>query len=330
MKKLFAILVVAVMAFSMASCAPINDAEVAILWQSGDKATLPGSLIDTMERAMYTENIGYKHYGAQGDQQEQIKQAQTAVDAGCCALMVNLVDFAAAKDIISIAKQKDIPLVFFGCEVDESALAGYDKVAWVAADESSVVDVQGKLIGDYVNSKVDKKTGKNTLDRNGDGKLSYAAYGEVEESVKASGVELELVKDPEKNGDRVEIIVTDNDTTALELLSDLWEKGYNKDKLVTHFIPLFTVGSNAEAFDFYDKEELTEEDKKNFIFTVTEIIGQGRIAGTVVENRDGISAAAAQIVRNLIKGESLFTDIAQDSVTGDKSVKISYIPVMAG
>ena len=40
----------------------------------------------------------------------------------------------------------------------------------------------------------------------------------------------------------VELIVTNNDSTAFEVLKALQSKDYNTDKLTTHYVPIFTVG----------------------------------------------------------------------------------------
>ena len=328
MKKLIAILAAAIMVFSIAACGSINDKNIAILWQGSNTASVPGTLIDTMERAMYTENISYVHYGAQGDSKAQLEQAEKAVKEGCAALMVNLVDAASAQQIVDIAKEKDVPVVFFDCEVEDSVLNGYDKAACVSTDIDSVASVQGKLIKEYIEKNTDKK-GNNKLDRNNDGKISYAAFGEVEATVKATELDLELIEDPQANGDKVELIITDKEETALELLKKLWEKEYNNKMLKTHFIPLFTVGSDADASEFYDGKELEEDELETFVYTVTEIIGKGRIAGTAIVDRDGISAAAAKITKNLIKGNDIFDSIAEENVSGNKNVKIPYTYLMA-
>ena len=47
------------------------------------------------------------------------------------------------------------------------------------------------------------------------------------------------------------------------------------------------------------------------IYTTINVIGDGRIAGTALEDNDAISIAVATITRNLIKGNDTFKDVAK-------------------
>ena len=120
MKKLIAMLLVAVLAMSFAACGTINETEVSILWSGDGIVHLPNSLINAVERAMFIESISYAHYGANGDQVEQTKQANAALNAGCSALVVELVDVAAAQEIVDAAKAKNVPVVFMNCNIEYS------------------------------------------------------------------------------------------------------------------------------------------------------------------------------------------------------------------
>ena len=127
MKKWIAMLLLAAMMLSLAACGKVNDSPVAILWSGDGEVKVPNSLINSMERAMYIENIRYDHYGANGNPDTQIQQAKEALEAGCAALMVELVtdvEDAAAKAIIVAAKAKNVPVVFFNCNVSDDVLAG--------------------------------------------------------------------------------------------------------------------------------------------------------------------------------------------------------------
>ena len=96
MKKIIAIAVLAALVLSLAACAPINSAPVAVLWANDSEAISPNSLINAMDRALYIENISYTYYGAEGDAAKQLQQAEEALNAGCAVLMVEPVDATAA------------------------------------------------------------------------------------------------------------------------------------------------------------------------------------------------------------------------------------------
>ena len=49
------------------------------------------------------------------DQQEQDEIVEEMIDAGCDVLCVNLVDRTAPSNIVRMARQNDIPVIFFKC-----------------------------------------------------------------------------------------------------------------------------------------------------------------------------------------------------------------------
>lgn len=368
MKKLIAITLIAVMVLGLAACGTINKAEVSVLWSGDGIVKVPDSLINAMERAMYIENISYKHYGSNGDQAAQTKQAQDALNAGCAALVVELVDVSAAQTIVDAAKAKNVPVIFFNCAVEEAVASSYEKCIVIDTDADSLAKVYGDLIA---TSLYTEKKGKVTLnyDRNADGKISYAGFGEVAATVEVINAALTakgLAALEAVSGDSVdavigsfteesaaaELIITTDDTTAQSVLVALQGKGYNKDRLSTHCIPVFTVGNTADykalvladrpegAHDadnvqeyFKSKQYLVdlrtveEKDLDAMIYTTTDIISDGRLAGTAVEDYDSIAVAVAAVLRNLLKGNETFKDIAADQVVGTWAVKIPYTTV---
>lgn len=263
MKKIIAILLAAVMVMSFAACGSINETNVAILWSGEGVVRVPNSLINAMERAMYIESISYDHYGANGDQAVQTQQAMDALNAGCAALAVELVDPAAAQEIVDAAKAKNVPVVFFNCDVEEAVVSSYEKCALVTTDEATLAEVQGKLIAEALyKEKKEVATLNEDRDLNGDGQISYAAFGDVAatlEVVNATLAEKGLPALVPVEGDMaavigafteeaaaVELIITADDATALEVLVSLQVVGYNKDRLKTHFVPVFTVGNDTD------------------------------------------------------------------------------------
>lgn len=337
MKKIIAIVLLAAMVLGLCACGTINENDVAVLWSGADKAQIPNSLINAMDRAMYIENIAYTYYGAEGDAVRQLEQAQQALDAGCTALMVELVDAASAQRIVDLAKAKNVPVIFFGCDVDETVTAGYDKCVVVNTDESTLPKVQGEMIAEYL------KKNAEDLDRNSDGKISYVNMlaEELEIDTKEVEQELERLDVTEVDPATVEMVITGDDITALGLLVELQGKGYNTDKLVTHYVAIFTVGNEAdykayvlESAPAGEKElkahyednkylvDLTtveKEDLDAMIYTTANVIDAGRIAGTAMEDYDAIAVAAAEACAALITGkgvEKSVIDVSYTTYTG--------------
>lgn len=271
MKKIISLLLVSVLVlltFCLTGCSSSND-NVAILWSGEDTATVPGSLIDCMERSMYTENISYKHYGAKGDAAAQLEQAKTVLNDGCAVLIVELVSNTYAQEIVDAAKEKTVPVVFFNCNVSDEVINSYDKCVLVVPDENTINSVQGLLIADYV------KANFKDIDKNEDNKITVINCGFSAEDVaeiiakvneilatddyKVSrdflgftnkfNMSVEL-SDSTFDADSVadyEMLLAIDDTTAYELLVELQKQDYNTDKLKEKFVPIITVG---DKFDY--------------------------------------------------------------------------------
>ena len=184
MKKLIALILLAALAMSICACSPVNSAPAALLWAESDAALTPSSLINTMDRAMYIENIKYSYYGAKGDAAKQLQQAEEALTAGCGMLMVEPVGPAAAQQFIDLAKAKDVPVLFFGKAVDAEVLNTYDKCYIVQTNEDSLAEKRNEMLVKYLEDEKNVKK----VDRNEDGKISIL-------SKTASPVTLELSKE---------------------------------------------------------------------------------------------------------------------------------------
>ncbi len=315
MKKFVAIMLAVMMVLSLAACGPINETEVSVLWADLADTKLHNSLENSMDKAMYVESINYTYYDANGDQAAQTKQAEEVLNKGCAVLMVNLVDTAAAQDIVDMAKAKSVPVVFFGCEVDAAVVSGYDKCVNVYSDHTTAAAVQAEQINDAVNDKKGENLAK--LDKNSDGKITYVVYGSADVSsvtnLVAYGEPLD-VAEAKNAGSLVgsaELIITDSDAVALEVLASLQAAGYNAtDK--TKSIPLYTIGSRTPAMDFTKvDEDLSAEDKAQYVYTISELIAAGSASGAATDNFDSICNSAAAAARSFIKGEAITETIVK-------------------
>lgn len=314
MKKIIAIVLAMVIVLALGACGTINDTEVSILWSGeSDQATVPNSLINAVDRAMYIEKISYKHYAAAGNQSTQTQQAKTALDAGCAALMVELVDPTAAQEIVDLAKAKNVPVVFFNCEVDAAVVASYDKCGLVTSDEATMASVYGLEISKYAIENMD------ALDRNEDGVLTYFAVGDMADLVAeidknltaegqkalkaAEGTELASILPAEVEGEiAVELILTASDEEALTVLKELQAKGYNSTKLKTHCVALFTVGLDADASAFTDTSAMTEEELDALIYNAMNVIDAGQMAATALVDYDTMAVTAAAMLSSFLEG----------------------------
>lgn len=337
MKKILAFVLAAVLLLSLAACGAKNEQAVAVLWSEGDHAVIPNSLINAMDRAMYIENINYTYYGANGDAALQVTQAQQALDAGCPVLLVELVDAASAQSIVDLAKAKSVPVVFFGCEVDASVVSSYDKCYHVNTDESTKAAQLQTMLEGYLKDNAKDLAKKESV--------RYANLSGYELIFKYEGIQLEevTVDAAAVVPEDVDLIVTESDAQAFEILLQLQAKDYNTNKLVTNRVVLLTVGNEVdykgyvlegapegedarkEHFEsnkyLVDLTTVKEEDLAAMIYTTINVVDTGRICGTVMEDFDAIAVAAAKLTANLLTGKGATEGI--EHADGNK-VNVSY------
>ena len=101
---------------------------------------------------------------AAGSQRTQDDQVKEMLDAGCNVLCVNLVDRASASEIIDLAREKDVPVIFFNREPVAEDLRQWEKLYYVGADARQSGSLQGELAADLIWENVQ-------IDRNRDGKI---------------------------------------------------------------------------------------------------------------------------------------------------------------
>ena len=348
MKKLLAILLLAALSLTLFSCGAINkDGEVSVLWSDMDDEFL-ATVADALDRAMYIENINYTHYDAEGNDATLVTLAEDAIEGGAVALVVSTESVAVATEIADRAKAASIPVIFL-CSSDlVSALCAEREGCYaVSMKEESLSTVLGEAVAADLLANYDK------YDRNGDGKISYAAFGlsavavpVINEKLKAAD-KPELIADAvnvalptagiaatvdrifdgydgsgnEVNDTPVELILTDDDAYVAELLAALWKYELNYRKLTTHFLPLYTVGISAAAGDLLPDNV---KDEERDAFSVMNTVDKGYVSAAALADDDALALTCAAMLRNLIReADSAVAGIDEALVDGRK-VRIPY------
>ena len=96
--------------------------------------TYISSVRSSRDKELKDAGLKYQNYDANGNQTTQTEQVQTAIAKGSSVLAVNIVDTGsndAAQNIINLAKEKNIPVIFFIRSVDESVVKSYDKCVFI-------------------------------------------------------------------------------------------------------------------------------------------------------------------------------------------------------
>ena len=177
MKKLIAIVLALAVVLSLAACGGAKPAEtkVSVFWY--DEADVYLSTVRSeLNKALETAGIAYDNQYAGKDQAKQLEQIKTAIAGGTTLLVVNVVtsgDPDIAQAVLDAAGK--VPVVFFNRAIgnegsDVTFLNGKDTACFIGTDAPEAGHMQGKMVGDHVLANYD------TLDLNGDGKISYAMF----------------------------------------------------------------------------------------------------------------------------------------------------------
>lgn len=235
-------------------------------------------------------------------------------------ICINLVDRTDAMSIVDMAKNADVPVIFFNRELVEEDLRRWDKLYYVGANPAESGKMQAQII---INALSDNNKMKET-DFSGDGILQYVMLeGEAGhqdalirtkvsvEELKAAGFEMDKLGDEIANWNReqaatkmtsilsgypwqVELVIANDDNIALGALDALENKGVPK-------LPMI-VGVNGES-------------------EVLEAIKEGTIEGTVYNNAFSQGDCIAKMAYSLAVGTEFPEDI---EIVNDKYVFVPY------
>ena len=240
---------------------------------------------------------------AAGVQRTQDDQVKELINAGCDVLCVNLVDRADPSEIIDMAREHEVPIIFFNREPVAEDLMQWDQIYYVGADAEESGVMQGELAADMIKNN-------SQTDRNRDGKIQYVVLeGEpghqdaiirTETAVKTltdSGIELEKLSYQIANWNRaqaenrmeqligqypnqIELVLSNNDDMALGAMD-----AYKKLKYTETALPVFFGIDGTDAG--------------------LEAVVDSELAGTVYNDKEGQAKAMAELCWALITGDGM-------------------------
>lgn len=240
---------------------------------------------------------------AVGSQRTQNDQVKEMIDEGCNILCINLVDRTDPSEIIDSAKEKNIPIIFFNREPVAEDMMQWDKLYYVGAKARQSGQMQGEIAANLILK--DK-----SIDKNHDGKIQYVVLeGEMGhqdaivrtdssvETILAKGIKMEKLSYEIANwkraqaqnrmeqlirqyGNTIELVLFNNDDMALGALDSYRIMGYTKDNMPM----MLGVDGMQEAL---------------------EAVKDGRLTGTVYNDKEGQAKMMAAIVFASVSGKGL-------------------------
>ena len=312
MKKLLALVLVAVMALGMVNLA-VAEAPIKVgvcIYKYDDNFM---TLYRTeLQRYLEEKGCQVTVMDGKGDQNEQTNQINAFIAEGVDVLIINLVQSTSAAAVIDLAKAADIPVVFINREPSAEDMQLWDKICYVGADARQSGTFQGEIIVDT----------ENKGDFNGNGVVDYVmivgdpenvdAQYRTEFSIKAlTDAGLTVNKLFEQRGDwaqekgqelaanalaqfgsEIDVIFCNNDGMALGALQSIQAAG----RIVGTDIYLVGVDALPE---------------------VVELVNSGEMTGTVLNDHIGQSHKAADVAIEVAGG-----------ATPEKNYTVDYVKVI--
>ena len=315
MKKLLAMALALCMILTLCAVASADDVKtykvgVSIYQFTDNFMTLYRNEIENYFKSLETDSVKYEITMADGknDMAEQTNQVQNFITQGMDVIILNLVQTSSADAVIDMVVDAGIPLVLINREplaydadgntIDEAYEGILDNptVCYVGADARQSGTFQGQMV-----LALDNKG-----DLNGDGKVSYIMIDLTD-----AGVEVEELFDQVGNwdqtkgqelcasaltqfGDKVEVVFCNNDAMALGAATAITAAG----RTVGEDIYLYGVDALEEA---------------------VQLIKEGEMSGTVLNDAMGQSHAAVDVAIQLLNGEEIQNYYWVDYVMVDKA-----------
>ncbi len=351
MKKFLAVMMVLVLAVGLVACGGGNDSqsggggEVSVFYYTYSD-TYISSVRSAMDKLLTNAGLKYQNYDANGNQTTQTEQVTTAIAKGSKLLVVNVVDTGsndAAQNIINMAKDNDIPVIFFNRSVEESVVSSYDKCVFVGTDYEMAGHMQGEMIGQYLVDHYDK------VDLNGDGKISYVMFKGQEGNMEAIARTQYGVEDANKvlkAAGKPELVFYDSSNSNKYLVDQngQWSSAAATDYMGTILAQYSEANKNMVELVIANNDEMAlgaisglqaagynnGGDKVIPVFGVDatdaakEAIANGNMVGTIKQDADGMATTITAIAQNFFGGKAALDGLNQDDLVGNWRVNIPY------
>lgn len=234
---------------------------------------------------------------ASGSQTTQNEQVQTLIEKGCNVICVNLVDRTEPTTITDMAEKNGIPIIFFNRELVTEDLERWDELYYVGADAFESGVIQGELAAEAFLTNAE-------MDKNGDGICQYVVLeGEAGHqdsivrteysinTIMEKGVEVEKLGYAIANwnraqaqtkmasmlaqyGDRIELILANNDDMALGAIDALKSEGIPMEEWPAVFgidgtdVGLAAVKNGEMMATVYNDKEGQAQQMLNLAFAI--------------------------------------------------------------
>ncbi len=331
----------------------LSDANIAVFYYTYSD-TYIASVRTALDKQLDTLGVKYQDYDSNSNQTTQNEQIDTAISTGATLLIVNIVTSGsvdASQAIVDKASAAGIPLIFFNRAVEGDAeegtvLGSYDKCAFVGTDAPEAGHMQGTMIGEYIVKNFD------SIDLNGDGKISYAMFmgqlGNVEAIYRTQfGVEDANAVLKENNLPELEYFDSSNSDSYQVDQDGNWSAMAANNYMTTNLSQFNEQNGNMIELVICNNDGMAEgvisalndkgynlgdgSGKTIPVFGVDatdaakQLIADGKMTGTIKQDAEGMADGIAFLTNNAVSGKNLMDGTDSYNISTNVNNKI-YIP----
>lgn len=348
MKKTLSVLLSLAMVFTMAilltGCGSSESGakDVHVFYYSYSDPYI-SSVKTELGKKLNDNKVNFQDYDGNGNQTTQTEQIQTAITKGAKVLLVNIVNTGsddAAQGIVDMAKNENIPVIFFNREVSDKVVNSYDKCAFVGTDAAEAGHMQGEMIGEYLLANYDQ------FDLNKDGTISYILFKGEEGNNEAIYRTQFAVEDANKAlqaAGKAPLTFYDasNNDKYLVDKNGKWSAAAANEYMTTALASYSDSHNNMIELVICNNDDMAEgsitalnsagynkgEGKTIPVFGVDatnaakELIKNKKMAGTIKQDAAGMAGALAKLTNNALEDKELLND-TKDYNIDEKVAKI--------
>jgi methyl-galactoside transport system substrate-binding protein len=379
MKKMLACLLSLMLVFALVACGtPTEDPttsgvapstggtgesiKVDVFWYTFSDTYLTSVRNAMEEKLGGMANINFTMHDCEEDQAKQTQMIETAITQGTDLLVVNIVTTGSeetAQSIVDLAKENDLPIIFFNREVSDDVINSYEQACFVGTDADEAGYMQGQAVAEFLLADENwGEDGYSIYDLDKDGEIDYIMFRGEHGNAEAFGRTKYSVEEAnrllaESDKDLVLVPSAANETStqyeddgvsnyflygnwSASTAAELMRTALSAYSLTSGDIELIMANNDDQALGAIEamNEEgyNTGEEGTGYIpvfgvdatTVAQEALAAGKMTGTILQDGPAMAGCIVALAQNVATGADLFANT--DSYNVDEGVKKIRIP----